>query len=209
MRWLQGRSRRYRPSSMTEAFGLTGDLAKSAAQAAAEPLLAPDEPLPFEHGFPARLVVAGLYGYVSATKWLSEIELTGWDEFDAYWVPRGWSKEAPIKTESRIDTPNSGAVIDATPRAVAGVAWAPHRGISRVEVQLGENAEWLEAELSEPLSDDSWVQWQIPWEPDAGQHRLRVRATDGEGNTQTEEVRPPAPDGATGYHTVRVTVNTA
>lgn len=167
-----------------------------------------DEPLPFEHGFPARLVVAGLYGYVSATKWLSEIELTGWDEFDAYWVPRGWSKEAPIKTQSRIDTPSNGSSIEAVTRAVAGVAWAPNRGISRVEVQLGEETEWVEAELSVPLSNDAWVQWQMEWpNPAPGRHRLRVRATDGDGNTQTDEIRPPAPDGATGYHSVLITVS--
>jgi DMSO/TMAO reductase YedYZ molybdopterin-dependent catalytic subunit len=165
------------------------------------------EPLPFEHGFPARLVVAGLYGYVSATKWLSEIELTGWDEFDAYWVPRGWSKEAPIKTQSRIDTPTTGATIEAG-RAVAGVAWAPNRGISRVEVQLGEDADWVDAELSVPLSDDAWVQWKTDWtNPSPGRHRISVRATDGEGNTQTDAVRPPAPDGATGYHSVLITVS--
>ncbi|REK23115.1 MAG: hypothetical protein DWQ40_02580 [Actinobacteria bacterium] len=165
------------------------------------------EPLPFEHGFPARLVVAGLYGYVSATKWLSEIELTGWDEFDAYWVPRGWSKEAPIKTQSRIDTPNNGSVIEAGGRSIAGVAWAPHRGISGVEVQVDQDGQWVEAEMSEPLSKNSWVQWRIPWDPDPGQHMIRVRATDGEGNTQTEETSPPAPNGATGYHTIRVTVS--
>ena len=165
------------------------------------------EPLPFEHGFPARLVVAGLYGYVSATKWLSEIELTGWDEFDAYWVPRGWSKEAPIKTQSRIDTPTTGGTIEAG-RAVAGVAWAPNRGISRVEVQLGEDADWVDAELSVPLSDDAWVQWKTDWtNPSPGRHRISVRATDGEGNTQTDAVRPPAPDGATGYHSVLITVS--
>jgi DMSO/TMAO reductase YedYZ molybdopterin-dependent catalytic subunit len=165
-----------------------------------------DEPLPFEHGFPARLVVAGLYGYVSATKWLSEIELTRWDDFDAYWVPRGWSKEAPVKTQSRIDTPPSGAQIPVGPRRVAGVAWAPDRGITKVEVQLGEGAPWTEADLSEPLSDNSWRQWSIEWDAPAGLHVIRVRATDGEGNLQTEEVRPPAPDGATGWHTIETQV---
>ncbi len=167
------------------------------------------EPLPFEHGFPARLVVAGLYGYVSATKWLSEIELTGWDEFDAYWIPRGWAKEAPIKTQSRIDTPHRNARFAAGPRMVAGVAWAPNRGISRVEVQLGENAPWVSAELSEPLSSNSWLQWQVPWSPDPGTYRLRVRATDGNGDTQTDQIRPPAPDGATGWHTINVVVREA
>lgn len=165
------------------------------------------EPLPFEHGFPARLVVAGLYGYVSATKWLSEIELTTWDDFDAYWIPRGWAKEAPIKTQSRIDTPSEGAQIAREPTVVAGVAWAPNRGISRVEVQLGEDAGWVEAELSEPLSKNAWVQWRVDWTPtDGGRQILRVRATDGEGETQTDEVVPPAPDGATGWHTRAVFV---
>jgi len=162
------------------------------------------EPLPQEHGFPARLVVAGLYGYVSATKWLSSIELTGWDEFDAYWVPRGWAKEAPIKTQSRIDTPRGG--IEPGPRQVAGVAWAPYRGISKVEVRLGEGADWVEAVLSEPLSDNCWRQWAVEWNAPAGTHLLQVRATDGEGNAQTDEQRPPAPDGATGWHTIQVNV---
>lgn len=165
-----------------------------------------DEPLPFEHGFPARLVVAGLYGYVSATKWISEIELTRWDDFDAYWVPRGWSKEAPVKTQSRIDTPPPGSQIQAGPRRVAGVAWAPNRGIGKVEVQLGEGAPWLEADLSESLSDNSWRQWSIDWDAPVGFHVIRVRATDGEGNLQTEQVSPPAPNGATGWHTIETQV---
>jgi DMSO/TMAO reductase YedYZ molybdopterin-dependent catalytic subunit len=164
------------------------------------------EPLPIEHGFPARLVVAGLYGYVSATKWLSSIELTGWEQFDAYWVPRGWSKEAPIKTQSRIDTPRPFQEIEAGPRQVAGVAWAPTRGISKVEVRLGEAGDWVEATLSEPLSESAWLQWSVEWEAPAGAHRLTVRATDGEGNLQTDELRPPAPDGATGWHTIEVVV---
>ena len=165
-----------------------------------------DAPLPFEHGFPARLVVAGLYGYVSATKWISEIELTRWDDFDAYWVPRGWSKEAPVKTQSRIDTPPPGAQVPAGSRRVAGVAWAPDRGISKVEVQLGEGAEWLEAELSESLSDNSWRQWSLEWDAPVGSHLIRVRATDGDGNLQTDEVVPPAPNGATGWHTIETVV---
>ena len=164
------------------------------------------EPLPMEHGFPARLVVAGLYGYVSATKWVSSIELTGWDDFDAYWIPRGWAKEAPIKTQSRIDTPTEGASMTAGVRQVAGVAWAPNRGISKVEVKLGEEAEWVEARLGEPLSDNCWRQWVVDWDAQAGTHQLQVRATDGEGNVQTDQHRPPAPDGATGWHTIRVSV---
>lgn len=164
-----------------------------------------DEPLPFDHGFPARLVVAGLYGYVSATKWLSDIELTTWEGFDAYWVPRGWSKEGPIKTQSRIDTPRPGSTIGTEERAVAGVAWAPDRGIARVEVQIDEGP-WTDVELSEPLDEDSWVQWMLPWTPEPGSHRIRVRATDGTGETQTQERSRPAPDGATGWHTIDVTV---
>ena len=163
------------------------------------------EPLPLEHGFPARLVVAGLYGYVSATKWLSSIELTGWDEFDAYWVPRGWAKEAPIKTQSRIDTPANGATLEPGTRQVAGVAWAPHRGISKVEVKLGED-DWVEARLSEPLSDNCWRQWVVAWDAPTGTHGIQVRATDGEGELQTDQLARPAPDGATGWHTIRVNV---
>lgn len=163
-----------------------------------------DEPLPIKHGFPVRLVVAGLYGYVSATKWLSELELTTWDGFDAYWVPRGWAKEAPVKTQSRIDTPLEGR-IPARPRAIAGVAWAPHRGVDRVEVRIDEN-EWIEAELSSEISDNSWRQWKFDWDPAPGRYRLQVRATDGDGITQTDIRRPPAPDGATGWHTIHVTV---
>ena len=164
------------------------------------------EPLPMEHGFPARLVVAGLYGYVSATKWISSIELTGWDDFDAYWIPRGWAKEAPIKTQSRIDTPTQGASMAPGTRQVAGVAWAPTRGISKVEVRLGDDAEWVEARLAEPLSDNCWRQWVVDWDAPAGTHQLQVRATDGEGNLQTDELRPPAPDGATGWHYIQVSV---
>ena len=163
-----------------------------------------DEPLPIEHGFPVRLVVAGLYGYVSATKWLSELELTTWDGFDAYWVPRGWSKQAPVKTQSRIDTPRDGR-IDARPRSIAGVAWAPHRGIDGVEVRIDEE-EWIEAELSTEISDNSWRQWKVDWDPVPDRYRIQVRATDGDGVTQTDLRRPPAPDGATGWHTIHVTV---
>jgi DMSO/TMAO reductase YedYZ molybdopterin-dependent catalytic subunit len=163
------------------------------------------EPLPFEHGFPARLVVAGLYGYVSATKWLSEIELTTWDGFDAYWIPRGWAKEAPIKTQSRIDVPRGRARLEAGTQAIAGVAWAPDRGISKVEVQV-DDGPWMEAELAAAIDEDTWRQWRYTWDASPGNHTLRVRATDGTGTTQPAEIRPPAPDGATGYHTITVEV---
>jgi DMSO/TMAO reductase YedYZ molybdopterin-dependent catalytic subunit len=165
------------------------------------------EPLPIRHGFPARLVVPGVYGYVSATKWLSEIELTRFDEFEGYWIPRGWSAEGPIKTQSRIDTPTRGATVTAgRPTPIAGVAWAPTRGIERVEVQV-DDGEWQLAELGEAYTDTTWRQWSLAWDPTPGQHQLRVRATDGDGATQPEQRTPVAPDGATGWHTIRVTAD--
>lgn len=159
------------------------------------------EPLPPDHGFPARLIVPGLYGYVSATKWIETIELTTWDAFDGYWIPRGWAKEGPIKTQSRIDHPRPGRRVTESPLVLAGVAWAPTRGIDRVEVQV-DGGDWVEAELSAPLSDKSWVQWRTIAEVAPGQHHASVRATDGTGETQTARRRPPAPDGATGYHSI-------
>ena len=143
------------------------------------------ETLPAPHGFPARLIVPGLYGFVSATKWLTEIELTTLEAFDAYWVPLGWAKQAPILTQSRIDLPRSGGV-SAGQVQVGGVAWAPTRGISKVEVAL-ENGNWQECELSVPLSDYSWVQWRAMVDVPAGNHQLQVRATDGTGMTQSAE----------------------
>ena len=158
------------------------------------------EPLPVKHGFPARLVIAGLYGYVSATKWLSEINLTTWEGFDSYWVPRGWAKEGPIKTQSRIDVPRDRAEVPVGDMvAIAGVAWAPNKSIDRVEVQIGDSP-WVEAELSAELSTNSWRQWVYYWEATPGEHLIQVRATDGTGYTQTSDRRPPAPDGATGWH---------
>lgn len=170
-----------------------------------EPLIAVGmnrEVLPANHGFPARLVVPGLYGYVSATKWLEEIELTTWDAFDGYWIPRGWSKEGPIKTQSRIDRPKSGNHIDAGAYTFGGVAWAPTLGIDRVEVQI-DDGPWLETQLSVPLSDSSWVQWAIEADVSEGNHTLAVRATDGTGMTQSSERVAPRPDGAEGWHTIR------
>ena len=160
-------------------------------------------PLPPTHGFPARLVVPGLYGYVSATKWLTEIELTTWEAFDAYWVPRGWAKEAPVKTQSRIDVPAHGARVGAGPVVVAGVAWAPTRGIERVEVRVDEGP-WSTAEVTDPLSPASWVQWRTTVEMPTGEHRVQVRATDGAGSTQGARPVPPRPDGAEGWHAVTV-----
>jgi DMSO/TMAO reductase YedYZ molybdopterin-dependent catalytic subunit len=167
------------------------------------------QPLPVDHGFPARLIIPGLYGYVSATKWLREIELTTWDGFDGYWVPLGWAKEGPILTQSRIDTPRSGSsVASGTTVPIAGVAWAPDRGVAGVEVRI-DDSEWQQAEISAPLSDATWVQWKLPWSTPAegGRHQIQVRATDGTGETQTAEVTSPRPDGARGYHTISVGVS--
>jgi DMSO/TMAO reductase YedYZ molybdopterin-dependent catalytic subunit len=171
-----------------------------------EPMIAlkmNDEPLPPIHGYPARLIVPGLYGYVSATKWLKELELTTLEAFDGYWVPLGWSKEAPILTQSRIDTPHGS--VNPGQVAIAGVAWAPDRGISRVEVAV--DGAWRDARLSTPLADSTWVQWVAEWQATPGQHVLMVRATDGTGAVQTDQSSPPAPDGARGYHTVSVEVS--
>ncbi len=164
------------------------------------------EPLPVAHGYPARLIVPGLYGYVSATKWLAEIELTTLDAFDAYWVPLGWSKEAPILTQSRIDVPNNGAGLAAGPVAIAGVAWAMDRGVSKVEVRV-DDGPWLPATLSAAISKATWVQWRVGWDATPGDHTIAVRATDGLGQVQADQPSPPAPDGARGYHTIRVRAN--
>lgn len=162
------------------------------------------EPLPASHGFPARLIVPGLYGYVSATKWLREIELTTLEGFDAFWIPRGWAKHGPVLTQSRIDVPRPGRV-DAGRVVVAGVAWAPHVGIEGVELRI-DDGPWRQAETTRPLSDDAWVQWRHRWDAAPGRHALQVRATDRTGATQTVERTPPFPDGATGHHQVVVTV---
>ncbi len=161
------------------------------------------EPLPLEHGFPARLVVPGLYGYVSATKWLSSIELAGWD-VDGYWIPRGWAKDGPIKTQSRIDVPAPGSSVRAGRQPIAGVAWAPTRGIERVEVRI-DDGPWQDATLAARLDVDCWRQWFLRWEAAPGRHVIAVRATDGRGEVQTDERTPLAPDGASGRHTVVVT----
>jgi DMSO/TMAO reductase YedYZ molybdopterin-dependent catalytic subunit len=163
------------------------------------------EPLPLEHGFPVRMIVPGLYGYVSAMKWLVELELTTLDAYDAYWVQRGWAKEAPIKTQSRIDTPTAGARLAAGRVAVAGVAWAQHRGIERVEVRVDDGA-WEPADLGTEDTIDTWRQWLFPWSATSGSHALSVRATDLEGETQTADRAAPFPDGATGHHTIEVEV---
>jgi DMSO/TMAO reductase YedYZ molybdopterin-dependent catalytic subunit len=164
-----------------------------------------DAPLPREHGYPARLIIPGLYGYVSATKWLAELELTRFDQFQAFWVPRGWAQEAPILTQSRIDVPHDGANVAPGHVAVAGVAWAPDRGVTGVEVRI-DGGDWQAAHISAPISKATWVQWLLDWDAPAGSHELEVRATDGTGDVQTDQVSPPAPDGARGHHAIQVTV---
>lgn len=163
------------------------------------------EPLPVDHGFPARLVVPGLYGYVSATKWLTEIELAT-DDFDAYWIPRGWARRGPIKIASRIDVPRANARIPAGRTAVAGVAWAPLAGIAGVEVRV-DGGPWREARLADALNHATWRQWVYEWDPqELGIHTLEVRAIDADGTVQTAEQTPPRPDGATGHHVVTIEV---
>ncbi|NDA77787.1 MAG: hypothetical protein EBY07_08310 [Actinobacteria bacterium] len=164
------------------------------------------EPLPLMHGFPARLIVPGIYGYVSATKWISEIEINRWSDAEGYWVPRGWAREAPIKTQSRIDVPRRGEKVAAGATKIAGVAWAQHTGIDKVEVRVDEG-DWVEATLSNDLTDDAWRLWSIDWNATSGKHTIQVRATDKSGYTQTDEVTSVAPDGATGWHTRNVTVS--
>ncbi|MDM4762824.1 molybdopterin-dependent oxidoreductase [Galbitalea sp. SE-J8] len=164
------------------------------------------EPLPIEHGFPARLVVPGLYGYVSATKWVTELRVTRFADDEGYWTPRGWSARGPVKTGSRIDVPRAGRRVAAGTVAVAGVAWAQHTGIAKVEVQV-DDGEWREATLASVVTVDSWLQWSIAWRATPGAHTIRVRATDATGATQPESPAPPAPDGATGWHGIDVTVS--
>jgi DMSO/TMAO reductase YedYZ molybdopterin-dependent catalytic subunit len=162
------------------------------------------DPLPIRHGFPARLVVAGLYGYVSAVKWISEIRLDT-DDHDGYWIPRGWSKLGPVKTQSRIDVPRPSRRVTAGRTPIAGVAWAPHRGIAAVEVQI-DDGPWQPCRLGDATSDDTWVQWVAEWDATPGSHTIAVRATDKTGAVQPEERTTPAPNGAQGHHTIRVTV---
>ncbi len=163
------------------------------------------QPLPLIHGYPARLVVPGLYGYVSATKWLSEIDITTWSAEQGYWVPRGWSRDAPIKTQSRIDVPRKGESISAGKFLLAGVAWAQHTGVQLVELRIDRGA-WQSCDLGVDLTDDAWRQWIFDWDATVGEHTIQVRASDKSGYTQTEEVRRVDPDGATGWHTRTVTV---
>lgn len=164
------------------------------------------EPLPAQHGFPVRMVVPGLYGYVSATKWVVDLKVTTFAEDLAYWSTRGWSERGPVKTAARIDVPRSGARLSTGRQVIAGVAWAQTRGITGVEVRV-DDGPWQEAQLALEPSVDSWRLWRLDWEATPGEHRLAVRATDGTGDVQTGQSAPPAPDGATGWHTVPVSVS--
>jgi DMSO/TMAO reductase YedYZ molybdopterin-dependent catalytic subunit len=163
------------------------------------------QPLPVAHGFPARMVVPGLYGYVSATKWLTRLTVTTFASQRAYWTQRGYAPKAPIKTESRIDVPKPLAQVPKGRVPVAGVAWAPHRGISAVEVSV-DNGPWQTARLAAADGIDTWRQWAWAWDATPGLHSLRVRATDGTGATQTALEASPVPDGASGWDSVVVTV---
>lgn len=164
------------------------------------------QPLPVEHGYPARLVVPGLYGYVSATKWVVDLELTRFDRAEAYWTRLGWSARGPIKTESRIDVPRSGADIPRGPVTFGGVAWAQQRGIKAVEVRI-DDGPWQPAQLGASYSDDTWRLWSFQWQADdPGLHEIAVRATDKTGAVQTSQQADVIPDGATGWHTVSFAV---
>ncbi|WGW11013.1 molybdopterin-dependent oxidoreductase [Saxibacter everestensis] len=164
------------------------------------------EPLPMEHGFPVRMVVPGLYGFVSATKWLVDLEVTRFDRKVAYWTTRGWSARGPVKLSSRIEVPRSGGnPVQPGPVVVAGTAWSPHVGIERVELKL-DSGPWQPTELAAAPSTDTWRQWRFDWDAKPGSHRLTVRAIDTEGVVQTSSRAAPAPDGATGLHSRTVTV---
>lgn len=161
------------------------------------------EPLPLEHGFPVRLVVPGLYGYVSATKWVTELKVTRFSDEVAYWTQRGWTERGPVKLSSRIDTPSRGASLDAGKTTVAGMAWAQHTGIRGVQVRV-DDGRWQDADLARAISADTWVQWSAGVDLGPGEHTITVRAIDANGTEQDETQRPVVPDGATGLHTIRV-----
>ena len=204
----------------TGADGLTGGFRAPLAydgRTAMVALFMNGEPLPAVHGFPARLVVAGEYLFEAGTKWLESIELTEFFGVDGFWIPRGWAKEAPVKTSSRIATHTSGAEFAAGPQTIGGVAWAPLQGIGRVEVSIEDANEvrarqsfdptsWLEAEIGSVESDETWVQWRYDWEATPGEWVIRVRATDKSGFTQRAEVVAPVPDGSEGFHTIVVRI---
>ncbi len=168
-------------------------------------LAANGQPLTPEHGFPVRMIVPGLYGYVSATKWVVDLEVTQFGNFSAFWTERGWSPLGPVKTESRIDVPRNGDTLHAGQVPIAGVAWAQHRGIAKVEVRIGSGP-WQVARLAADPTIDSWRQWVLQWDATPGTHEIQVRATDDTGYTQTGQLADVIPDGATGWHSIEVQV---
>lgn len=163
------------------------------------------QPLPAEHGYPARIIVPGLYGYVSAVKWLSRIELTRFEEQVGYWVPRGWASRAPMKVASRIDSPKAGASTPAGTKQISGVAWSSNVGIAKVEVQV-DAGPWLPASLGPQLARSTWRQWWLPWEAIVGTHTISVRATDSNGRLQSKTPVDAMPNGAEGLHSVEIVV---
>ncbi len=163
------------------------------------------EPLPIAHGFPMRMVVPGLYGYVSATKWVTDLEVTRFSDAQGYWTPRGWSERGPIKLASRIDVPRRGGTVAAGESVIAGVAWQQHVGVRGVQVRI-DDGDWQEATLATAISADTWVQWSLPWQASPGQHTITARAIGLDGEPQTQTAAPPAPDGATGWPRVEITV---
>ncbi|ABK04782.1 oxidoreductase, molybdopterin binding protein [Arthrobacter sp. FB24] len=163
------------------------------------------EPLPLEHGYPVRMVVPGLYGFVSATKWVVDLEVTRFADSKAYWTDRGWSERGPIKTMARVEVPKSFAQVPVGKVAIGGTAWAQTRGITKVEVQI-DNGPWTEAVLSTEASVVTWRQWSFEWDATPGPHYIKARATDGTGEVQTDKRADPVPDGASGWQSVMVTV---
>jgi DMSO/TMAO reductase YedYZ molybdopterin-dependent catalytic subunit len=164
------------------------------------------EPLPPEHGYPVRMVVPGEYGYVSATKWVVDMEFTTWEAANAYWVPRGWAQQAPMKTMTRIEVPRHRASVTAGSVEIAGTAYAVHRGVSAVEVRI-DGGDWVRAELGGVPSPDTWRKWAVSLDVEAGEHTIEARATDGFGSVQTADVADVAPDGASGYDVVAFTAD--
>ena len=192
----------------TSADGFTSGVPIQAVMDGRDALLAVamnGQPLPVAHGFPARMVVPGLYGYVSACKWITDIEVTTYQAATAYWAQRGWDAQAPVKTESRIDVPGGRSPLTAGRTAIAGVAWAQHKGIDAVEVRVDRGA-WQQARLAAVPGIDTWHQWVAGWDATPGGHLIEARATDRTGYTQTPRQAPPEPNGATGYPAVTVTV---
>ena len=157
------------------------------------------------HGFPARLVTPGLYGFVGATKWLTRMQATTYAANSAYWTDRGWATDSPILTQSRIDTPRGLNTLDTGRVVIGGVAWAQHRGIEKVEVRVDDNS-WQEAKLGPDAGIDYWRQWYLPWDALPGRHQLTVRATDLNGDVQPEQETTPFPKGATGWHSIVVII---